>query len=394
MSSVDPRQAALSSTESAVGPSVCIPTSRNLTRKAFQCGLYEAQDVMIHLGAEMLGFEATSRFKYAQPMQRKFLYWDPSGAIANFNPALIPQRLGCEYDLFVVACHSYWDLLYLNAIKDWRDKCKVKVCWISELWASLIPKYRRHWLHLLKQFDHIFLSSHGSVAPLSEVIEKPCRWLSGGVDTLRFTPYPNPPARVIDVYSVGRRQPRIHEALLDAVGRRGIFYVHDTFQGAEAEPYDHRQHRDIYGNVAKRSRFFMVAPGKVNEQKETGGQVELGFRYFEGASAGAILIGQPPDCHGYRECFPWRDAVITIRTDGSDVMDVLNDLMAQPERMAAISKRNAVESLFRHDWLYRWKEILRVAGIQPWAAMEARERQLHKLAKTIVESDQRGLAAT
>jgi hypothetical protein len=48
--------------------------------------------------------------------------------------------------------------------------------------------------------------------------------------------------------------------------------------------------------------------------------------------------------------------------------------------MAAISTRNATEALLRHDWLYRWKEMFRVAGIEPTPRMVARERRLKDMA--------------
>jgi hypothetical protein len=153
------------------------------------------------------------------------------------------------------------------------------------------------------------------------------------------------------------------------------------------EPYDHRQHREIYANIAKRSSFFMVAPGKVDAPNETRGQVELGFRYFEGAASGAVLVGQPAECDAYAKCFPWPDAVIPVQADGSDVIDVLNNLSADPERTDAIRRRNITESLLRHDWIYRWKEILRVAGFKPWPTIERRERRLQELAASVSKEE-------
>ena len=132
--------------------------------------------------------------------------------------------------------------------------------------------------------------------------------------------------------------------------------------------------------MAKRSRYFMVAPGKVDQPGETRGQVEIGYRYYEGAAAGAVLIGQPPDTEGFRETFPWKDAVVPVAPDGSDVADVLRKLDADPERVNRISRRNAAEALLRHDWLYRWKEIFRVAGVEPSPGMQAREQRLKELA--------------
>ena len=93
-----------------------------------------------------------------------------------------------------------------------------------------------------------------------------------------------------------------------------------------------------------------------------------------------MIIGEAPDCEAYRELFGWPEAVIQAKPDGSDVMAVLRDLGSDPERTAAISRRNTNEALLRHDWLFRWNEMFRVAGIEPSARVAARERRLKDMA--------------
>src|SRR5438094_7817572 len=104
----------------------------------------------------------------------------------------------------------------------------------------------------------------------------------------------------------------------------------------------------------------MVATGLVGNAELTCGQVEVGFRYYEGSTAGAVLVGQAPKCESFRRTFDWPDAVIEIKPDSSDAAEVLTELAAQPERTQEISRRNAAEALLRHDWVYRWKEVLRI----------------------------------
>jgi hypothetical protein len=154
---------------------------------------------------------------------------------------------------------------------------------------------------------------------------------------------------------------------------------------ANLEPYDIQQHRDLFANLAKRCKFFVVAPGKMNLPNETFGQIELGYRYFEGAAAGAVMIGQAPNTDAFRTSFGWVDSVIPVRSDGSDLRTVLASLTSEPGRMAAISHRNAAEALTRHDWLHRWKEILRIAGLSPGEGLLGRERRLSDLAITALE---------
>src|SRR6185436_9198376 len=98
-------------------------------------------------------------------------------------------------------------------------------------------------------------------------------------------------------------------------GQNQFFYVHDTIQTGDSQVQNHRAHREMYANMAKRSRFFMVAPAKVNTSGETNGQVAMAGRYFEGLAAGAVLLGQKADCTGFRQYFDWPDSVVEIQPD-------------------------------------------------------------------------------
>jgi hypothetical protein len=361
-------------------PRICMPTARGFKKKAFYCAQYEAQDILLDVDdVDLIHLEPGRGYKFKEVWQRRLLFRDVTRKLIFANPGLQKVRLTQQYDVFLVMCQMEHDFLNISAIERWQDHCRTSVCWIQEMWAARIPLYK-YWIHFLRRFDHVFVSARGSVAALSDAIGRPCRWLPDAVDTLRFSPYPNPPARVIDVYSIGRRRKEIHRALLEAAGRRDIFYVYDTLGGSMSDALNYREHRDFFSNMAKRSRFFVVAPAKMGLPEETGGQVEVGARYYEGASAGAVMIGHAPECEAFQKLFPWQDAVIPLQADGSDVNKVLSSFAAEPGRISAISRRNAAEALLRHDWVYRWKEILRVAGIEPSPRMKLREQRLRDLA--------------
>jgi len=370
-----------------------MPSGRNFKKEAFMCGHYEAQDVLAEVDdVDLICLERRNRYQLKEFWQRRLMFHDISRRVVFANPGLRKVRLTREYDLFLARLQTEKDLLDVNAIEGWKDHCKTSVCWIDEIWAASLPS-QKYWIHAFKQFDHVFVGMRGTVAPLSDAIGQPCRYLPPAVDALRFTPYPDPPARVIDVCSIGRRQESIHQALLEAARRRDLFYLHDTFAGLSlANVYDHRQHRDHFANLTKRSRYFMVAPGKVDCFSETRGQAEVAGRYFEGAAAGAVMIGQVPNCQVFQELFFWQDAVVEIRPDGSDVSEVLLRLDLEPERVAAMSRRNAVEALLRHDWVYRWKEIFQVVGLEPSSRMLERERRLRELAALPSDALEDGIA--
>ncbi len=389
ISDIAPRQMEAAN-ESRTGPRICMPTARRFNRRAYQCSLYEAQDVLTEIDqVDLIDLEPQANFRQRESWLRRLVYRDFTKTLVYRNPGLRRVSLARDYDLFVAVCQNHWDLLYVNAIDGWKECCRTSVCWLDELWAGDVVSCR-HWLPALRQFDHVFVGCSGTVAALSAAIGRACRWLPGAVDAFRFSPYPEPPAPAIDVYSVGRRWEGIHRALLEAAARKDMLYVHDTFPAmANLEPYDVRQHRTLFASIAKRSRYFVVAPAKMNLPEDTRGQVEIGYRYFEGAAAGAVMIGQAADCDAFKEMFPWPDAVVSVRPDGSDVSEVIESLDAEPERLAAIRRRNAAQALRRHDWMHRWKTVLQVAGVEPSLSLAVRERRLEELA-TLAESSRPG----
>ena len=369
-------------------PRVCMPTWRNFNKMAFRCGLYEAQDILVENDdVDLVHLDMTWGAWFKETSLRRPLYRDVSKKLIYANPGLKKVRLTADYDVFIVVCDVWTDIPCVNAIERWKDHCKISICWIDEMWAAAIHRYK-YWLHALSQFDYVFVGFRGTAAALSQATNRPCYWLPRAVDVLQFSPYPDPPARVIDVYNIGRRHEGIHREILKAAESGKLFYIYDTLAGgktntAATEVYDHQQHRNLFASTVKRSRFFLVAPAKMDARLETRGQVEVGARYYEGVAAGTVMIGEAADCEAYRELFGWSEAVVPICPDGSDVTAVLNGLYCDPERTSAISRRNAKEALLRHDWVYRWNEMFRIVGIDPSPRMVARERRLKDMANFV-----------
>jgi Glycosyl transferases group 1 len=365
----------------APSPRICMPTWRNFAKHVYRCGLYEAQDVLVEIDdVDLIHLDMTWGARVDEYWLRTPLYHDPFGKLIFRNPGLRKVRLSKNYDVFIAVCATFWDLPYINAIERWRDHCEIAVCWLDELWLSTIADYK-YWLPALKQFDYVFVGTKGTVSTLSHAANRPCFWLPGGVDALRFSPFSHPTARIVDVYSIGRRYEGIHQEMLKAAARGEIFYVHDTYLGGGlTKVYDHREHRALFANIAKRSKYFVVAAAKMDQSDYTQGQVEIGYRYYEGAAAGTVMIGDAPNCGAYSELFGWPEAVIQIQPDGSDAMAVLGELSSNQERIAAISRRNAKEALLRHDWSHRWNEMFRIIGIEPSPRKATREQSLTDLA--------------
>jgi hypothetical protein len=367
---------------------ICAVTFDAFRRQAFRGSFSEAHDVLQECAdVEFIHLEPCRGFELREYWHRRLAAKDISGTLARINPGLRKVRLKKDYDLFLFCCPVWLDAMFVNAIDGWRERCKTSVCWINELWANRIPEYKNWLLPSLTRFDHLFIGLSGSVDPVRQALGRSCHYLPAGVDVARFSPYPHTRVRAVDVYSIGRRSAGIHQSLLRLAAEEKIFYIYDTLQYADSVTPDFRQHRELYANIAKRSKFFLVAPAKVDVGDHTRGQIEVSIRYFEGAAAGAVMIGQAPDCESFRQLFDWPEAVIEIEPDGSNVAEVLRGLAADPVKLKQISRRNASEALLRYDWVYRWEQILAIAEIAPTPAMMIRKNRLQGLARMALNDD-------
>lgn len=353
-------------------------SQRELYDHVAYCSKYEFEDTICGFDAVDLVAPANS-YDFSKKIYTLAKRVTMSSRFANsIKPDPNPFLLDKEYELFLATCQYPWQILSLNSIKNWRKKCQKAVCYIEEIWEKDIQGWKPL-LELINDFDYIFLGhSHGTKA-VADITQRPCTYLASGIDAVKFCPYPLPPHRSIDVCNIGRRSSVTHKALLKLAEQGQIFYYYDTPKHFHV--LDPREHRSLIANLTKRSRYFFVTKSKVNQVDQTGGQLEFGTRFFEGAAAGAVMIGDPPATEAFDKYFDWPDATIRIPFDAANIADIIADLDTQPERLARISRDNVVNSLLRHDWVYRWREVLETVGLKPTPEMLYREAHLKNLAE-------------
>ena len=290
-------------------------------------------------------------------------------------------RVEGRYDLFFIRAMTLLDLNILNSIDGWQESCQTKVCWIEELWLDRLRDTKS--LEPLLQFDHVFVGHVPTSGPLAEVIDRPCSFLSPGVDALCFCPYPNPPARSIDLYALGRRSPATHQSLLDYAERRsGFMYFYDSARWTNFIE-GHAEHRQLSANLIKRTRYFMADRAKANQPDKSKSSQVFGPRFFEGAAAGAMLIGEPPRCDTFDAYFDWPDAVIPLDHGSTKIADLIDELDADPGRVSRARQANITNMLRRHDWSDRWQTVLDTVDLDPRGAAAERKAALERRAQEV-----------
>ena len=361
---------------------VWIVSQRKLRPEVSRCCVYEFEDIIYAIDDVTLISPEPRHRNLRSFSQKGIRYFEKFFDVSiRFDPVISETRLEGSTHLFFLIVQDPTDIVFLHKLTDWRKKCRVAVCWIEELWLSSLQ-----WpamLEPLKCFDHVILNCAQTAEELQRKISVPCHYVPPGIDSLAFCPYPFSPVRCIDVYYMGRRSVVAHTALLEAAKQNKLHYVFDTVKPEYV--YDYQQHRFSLAERIKRTRYFVANRAKIDSPEQTQNQHEVGFRFFEGAAGGAILVGDPPQTDSFRSHFDWKDAFFSAAFDSSQILDVMESLDKEPERVAEARKNNVVNSLLKHDWLYRWESVLARAGIEPLASLYERKRRLEKLAEDIAK---------
>jgi hypothetical protein len=361
---------------------VLILSMRRLATLVAFCILYEFEDSIVDLtGADCVEVGDQQALNFSRRIYKFARMASRSPRVARaVAPKAATIALQRDYELFLPILNSTHDLYALASVPDWRSRCRYAACIVNEVWAHLLPEYL---LELLSQFDHIFLGTRHCVDDVQRIVGKPCSYLPPGADVLRFSPWPVPPVRSIDVLNIGRRSEITHRALIELAAAREFSYFYDTIEqpgfGAQQRTFhvsDPREHRLLLAQTLQRSRYYITHRARINQPDYTANREEIGGRFYEGVASGAILIGQAPRTAEFQRQFDWPDAVIPVPFDCPDIGRVLTELDDDPERLAVARGRNVHFAARRHDWLYRLQTVFDTFGIRPTPAMQVREQTL------------------
>jgi hypothetical protein len=370
-----------------VQPKVLLLSQRRIADLVAFCLAYEFEDVFAAVtDAERIDAAGRSNLEFCR---RVYKYLSLASGSRTLARALTPAPrakviLERDYDLFFPVFSNAFQLYALATIPNWRERCRKAACFITEAWVGLLPDYL---LELLSGFDHVFVGLRHCVADVARITGRPCSYLPLATDVVRFAPASADQTRPIFVCNIGRRSSVTHQALLAQAERDGTFYYYDT---VVASGFDMKQrtfrvenpheHRMLLATILKHSRYFVANRSHVNDPEFTAGRDEISARFYEGAAAGTVMIGEAPRADEFDRQFDWPDAVIHVPFDAPDIGRILADLNGEPERLRAIRRNNVRAAALRHDWLYRIRSVFEVLGIAPTEQMQARALRLDRIA--------------
>jgi hypothetical protein len=366
---------------------VLLLSERRIADLAAYCLAYEFEDVFATVAdaqridvTDFPGLEFSrrayklARLAFGSPRLALKLAPSPRGRVA----------LERDFDLFFPVFSHTYQLYSLTAIPNWRHRCRKAACFITEVWSDMLPEYL---LELLSQFDHVFIGHSHPVKDVARLTGRPCTYLPPAVDVLHFAPPSSDQPRPIEVCNVGRRSPVTHQALLEDAERRLSFYYYDTVAASGSDMKDRtfrvdnpQEHRRKLATLLKHSRYFIANRAYVNRPEFTAGRDEVSARFYEGAAAGAVMIGEAPRTEEFARQFDWPDALIHAPFDSPDIGSILADLNGEPERLRAVRRNNVRQAAQRHDWLHRILTVLDTLGLPQTGKVRARAQALEQIA--------------
>ena len=364
---------------------VLLLSQRRISDLVAFCLSYEFEDCVAAMtDADRLDVQNLAALEFSRRAYKLTRLASGSAKLAGLL-APSPQRVRPvrDYELFFPIFSNAFQLYALAAIPDWRKHCGKAACFITEVWSDSVPEYL---IELLSGFDHIFLGLRHCVPHVARITGRPCSYLPLAADVVRFAPGPDQ-SRPIAVCNIGRRSATTHAALLAGAERKRFFYYYDTVaaSGSNRKERTFRvdnpdEHRAMLANVLQRSRYFIANRSHVNNPGFTAGRDEISARYYEGAAAGAVMIGEAPGTDEFARQFDWPDAVIHVPFDSPDICQILDQLDADPARLRMVQSANVREAALRHDWLYRIQTVFDTLGIAHTDQMAARARRLRHIA--------------
>jgi hypothetical protein len=358
---------------------ILVWSQRNIENFIFNSCLFEFEDIINEV--DVANLISPPQYNHSGQLVKK-LVKDTTQyckSLANLNPYFYPLNLKQEYDVFLTILDFPKNLSSINLLKNRLKKCHFSVCYLIEIWRKDLPELK-NFLEFFQNFDLICLGHSEIVDDVRKIINRPCIYLPPGVDAVKFYPDLKTSDRSIDLVNLGRRSEVVHQALLELAEQQNFFYYYDYLSGARQRGDRHQEHRTLICNLLKSSRYFITNHAKVNKPQETNGQREIGYRFFEGAAAGCVLLGCPPDNVAFKHYFDWDNAIIPIDFDEHNIVKIIAELDSQPELLKQIQTDNVVNSLLKHDWVYRWEEVLKKLGLSLTPGMEKRQHQLKEMA--------------
>lgn len=282
-----------------------------------------------------------------------------------------------HYDVAIFVGFTIWDLPLLERMTSVRSHADKIIAWFPEAWISEFDDERVRY-ESLGLLDAMYVGMETACLELQTLADCPVRHLPPAVDVPRFASLSPEERRPIDVLNIGRRDPRLHRAVLDWSRKSNKLYVYDTIAGTTVP--DAEAHRSNLGDTYRQTDIAITNFAKYDLPEIVRGDREIPGRLWEGLASGSIMMGNPPEERLQKELVG--EIVVTeLPEEPSEAIDIITELQARDhtdQRRAQIQL-----AMRRHDWAHRWSEIFTTSGLEPPSGLKVRLDRLDAMADSL-----------
>lgn len=268
-----------------------------------------------------------------------------------------------ERIVFVICISAYPAYQLLSCVKDWRKKFDKVIVYIFDAYPmsmemGWLRKTLSRSVRALSEVDHIFVALGGGVELFERDFRAPVSFLPLAADVSKFGS--GEAGRCISVNGYGR-QHLIHSKMLsehfnDTRNHGVYFHTNHTEIG---QVYDYVAHRKQFWKLLSKSSIAMAYdPMAVNRSGENAFTFSfVGQRWFESLAAGCLVVGKRPTCPEAKDYLDWDDATVELPNDDGAVVQFLENILSDTNRLESAHKRNYMNSLLKNDWRHRLAKI-------------------------------------
>lgn len=120
------------------GRTVLLLSMRRIANLVAYCAQYEFEDVIAEVtGADRVEVDGEPALEFSRRAYKLLRLGTRSQRLAGaLAPAPSTVRLDRDYELFFPVFNHNYELYALQALPDWRARCRTAVCFITEVWAN------------------------------------------------------------------------------------------------------------------------------------------------------------------------------------------------------------------------------------------------------------------
>jgi hypothetical protein len=206
-------------------------------------------------------------------------------------------------------------------------------------------------------WDVLITSFDDAKAMLEKETGRKWHAIGQGVIPERFEPIPLAD-KSIGFCSYGRRDYRLHQAILDFSRQNNVYYDFTTWESMRGDVTPDQLYSQ-YAWHLRHAVFSVNLAVEITNPQRAGNLSPTTCRWFESAAAGSVMIGVPPSSPTFSNYFPSNSVLpIDLKTSHAVLMRQISDLWERRQTLHddALHVRDAY--LKRWTWENRVKAIL------------------------------------